>query len=212
MKGNVAALFVSRKGHYYDILGDDLCFDERRDARTYAGPFPIVAHPPCERWGRYWGGGPSAKVRRALGDDGGLFQFAFESVIKFGGVIEHPEGSHAFRRFGIDTPRWREGWIRCSSLPGHVCCVAQGNYGHQARKLTWLYTTSSEPPELDFSIPSGMSRLDIGFHSAEERRSSSVTGRVSGKRLTPTQNIVTPREFAIKMIEIAMSCAKPEPT
>ena len=66
-KPMVAALFVQRGGVYFDVEGVDP-WDEERDARTYAGPYPVVAHPPCKRWGRYWGGGPSAKVPRLLGD------------------------------------------------------------------------------------------------------------------------------------------------
>jgi hypothetical protein len=53
----IAALFVERNGIYFGIPGVDP-WDERRDARTYAGPWPVVAHPPCARWGRYWHGGP----------------------------------------------------------------------------------------------------------------------------------------------------------
>jgi hypothetical protein len=67
-----------------------------RDARLYAGPYPVVAHPPCERWGRYWGGAPAQFPRLKLGDDSGCFAAALAAVRKFGGVLEHPEGSHAF--------------------------------------------------------------------------------------------------------------------
>ena len=49
----VAALFVERDGAYYGLPNVDP-WDAERDARTYAGPFPVVAHPPCERWGKYW--------------------------------------------------------------------------------------------------------------------------------------------------------------
>jgi hypothetical protein len=48
----IAALYVERGGPYFGIEGVDP-WDEARDARTYAGPHPVVAHPPCERWGRY---------------------------------------------------------------------------------------------------------------------------------------------------------------
>lgn len=53
----IAALFVERDGAYYGIGGVDP-WDQERDARLYVGPHPVVAHPPCERWGRYWHGSP----------------------------------------------------------------------------------------------------------------------------------------------------------
>lgn len=68
----IAALYVQAGGAYYGLPDVDP-WDEARDARLYDGPYPAVAHPPCERWGRYWGGGPSVKVKRELGADGGCF-------------------------------------------------------------------------------------------------------------------------------------------
>jgi hypothetical protein len=63
----VDALYVDPKGIYPRLLGPEHCWDEARDARTYAGPGPVVAHPPCQRWGRYWSGGPSVRTPRLLG-------------------------------------------------------------------------------------------------------------------------------------------------
>jgi hypothetical protein len=51
----VAALYVEPQGCYVGVPGVDP-WDEARDARTYAGPHPVVAHPPCQRWGRFWHG------------------------------------------------------------------------------------------------------------------------------------------------------------
>ena len=131
----VAALFVETNGCYFGLVGVDP-WDITRDARTYAGPHPVVAHPPCERWGRYWNGGPGARVPRKLGDDKGCFAAALASVRKWGGVLEHPEGSHAWRAFGLNTPpRWG-GWIVADFEGGWTCCVEQGWYGHRARKAT----------------------------------------------------------------------------
>ena len=53
----IAALYVMRDGCYYGMPDVDP-WDEERDARLYAGPYAVVAHPPCERWGRYWGEPP----------------------------------------------------------------------------------------------------------------------------------------------------------
>lgn len=59
----IAALFVAIDGVYFGLRGVDP-WDKARDARVYSGNDPVVAHPPCERWGRYWGGaGPVPKSK-----------------------------------------------------------------------------------------------------------------------------------------------------
>jgi hypothetical protein len=199
VRKDVSVLFVDHRGPYPELVAD--WWDQKRDARGYAGPNPVVAHPPCERWGRYWNGGPSAKVQRKLGDDAGCFAAALNSVRCYGGVIEHPEGSHAFRRFGLEAPRWRAGWMRSGA--GLTCCVAQGNYGHRARKLTWLYIEGipkSAAPELDWSIPVGMARLDSGNDPSRPVQRSHTN------RLRTAENLATPLPFARLLLDLAASC------
>jgi hypothetical protein len=189
--------------HYAEIPGVDP-WPESRDARGYAGPYPVVAHPPCERWGRYWSGGPSARKRRRLGDDGGCFESALAAVRAFGGVLEHPEASHAWRRFGIARPLRFGGWTR-TLCGGWTCCVEQGNYGHSARKATWLYVFGVEnPPSLKWGpSPPGL-RIDPGFHSAEERRAASSARRL-GKRLSKLELLRTPPQFAALLLRGRLS-------
>jgi hypothetical protein len=81
----IAALYVERGGVYWDLPGVDP-WDEERDARKYAGPWPVVAHPPCARWGNYWFGGPRPEQRRfELGADDGCFAAAIAAVRRWGG-------------------------------------------------------------------------------------------------------------------------------
>ena len=202
----IAALYVQRGGAYWNLPDVDP-WDEARDARLYAGPWPVVAHPPCERWGRYWGGGPSARVRRIKGDDGGCFLSALQSVRKFGGVLEHPEGSAAWPAFNLNTPPKDGGWIAADWLGGiengWTCCVEQGRYGHPARKATWLYAFGmSIPPPLLWGAAPGKSRLDEGFHSSEER-AARARGVLPVKRLTERERIGTPPAFRDLLLSIA---------
>ena len=53
----IAALYVAPNGSYIGLPGVD-AWTEARDARLYAGPHPVVAHPPCQRWGKFWAGQP----------------------------------------------------------------------------------------------------------------------------------------------------------
>lgn len=99
----IAALFVANDGPYSNLPNVDP-WTEDRDARLYPGPHPVVAHPPCERWGRYWFGGPSVKERKRLGDDLGCFGFALMAVRAFGGVLEHPAATHAWKIYELETP------------------------------------------------------------------------------------------------------------
>lgn len=105
----VAALFVEKRG-VYSGLEDVEVWDEARDARIYDGPHRVVAHPPCQRWGRYWHGGPSVRVRKTKGDDNGCFASALASVRRWGGVLEHPEASAAWAAFGLAAPP-QERWV-----------------------------------------------------------------------------------------------------
>ena len=84
----VAALYVETGGAYFGLSDVDP-WDEARDARLYAGPVPVVAHPPCQRWGKFWAGQPlwiaRTGERKKKGDDGGCFAAALDIVRKFGG-------------------------------------------------------------------------------------------------------------------------------
>lgn len=200
----VAALFVLADGPYADLTDVEVWHKER-DARRYSGPHPVVAHPPCERWGRYWSGGPSTGVRRKLGDDDGCFQSALNSVRAYGGVLEHPEASHAWKAFGLTAPPRSGGWIDAGDFIGWTCCVEQGNYGHMARKATWLYSAHCELPSLKWgNAPGDFVRMDGGFHSAEERRRSVGTGGAC-QRLSKRQRAATPVPFRDVLIGIARS-------
>lgn len=199
----IAALFVKSGGVYFGIEGVDP-WDRERDARLYAGPHAVVAHPPCERWGRYWPGGPSARERRILGDDNACFAAAIRAVRKWGGVLEHPEASHAWFTFGLRTPPKSGGWIKADAR-GHTCCVEQGHYGHPARKATWLYAVGvSLLPQLKWGRSSGR-RLDEGFHSKAERAAARAAGRKPVPRLSTAENLATPIAFRDVLIGLARS-------
>lgn len=151
----IAALFVQSDGCYAQWPWIDL-WDKDRDARLYSGPYPVVAHPPCQRWGKLWMGSPSyvarTGIRKKKGDDGGCFAHALESVRKYGGVLEHPFASHAWPYFSINKPSRKGGWISADEYGGYTCCVEQGRYGHWMRKPTYLYAVNCELPELDWGV------------------------------------------------------------
>src|ERR1017187_151937 len=99
----IAALFVETEGYYFG-LPDVEPWDEGSDARLYDGPHPVVAHPPCQRWGRFWHGSTRKPHRYALGADDGCFVSALASVRRWGGVLEHCADSHAWKAFGLNRP------------------------------------------------------------------------------------------------------------
>ena len=207
--GCVSALYVQTDGAYYGIEGVDP-WDERRDARLYSGPNPVVAHPPCQRWGKMYAGSPSviAKTgqKKKLGDDGGCFKAAIASVREWGGVLEHPWGSHAWERFGIAVPPRTGGWIDAGDGFGMTCCVEQGRYGHYAPKPTLLYAVRTITPELrwgkrevkDSDFPAwAIERYGI----KKCRRIGLLSFKGGGKDSTP--RIHTPDEFRDLLLRIA---------
>ena len=200
----IAALYVEAGGVYADLPQVEL-WDEARDARCYAGPWPVVAHPPCQRWGRFWHGSPRKPFQFKLGDDGGCFAAALASVRRWGGVLEHPADSHAWSEHGLLAPPRTGGWIVADWDGGWSCYVEQGFYGHAARKGTWLYAHGVELPSLRWG--EGEQRLDplmVERHGYEYARRKGLVSMVGGKRKTEIRN-ATPPEFRNLLISIAQT-------
>ncbi len=132
----VAALYIDSHGPYPGLCRE--AYDEARDARTYAGPYPVVAHPPCGPWSSLRT--LSKETTKDLGPQ------AVAAVRQWGGVLEHPRGSKLFRHCGMPHP---------GELPdehgGLTFEVSQCDWGHVARKRSWIYvvgyrTTPPAPP------------------------------------------------------------------
>ena len=180
----IAALFVEKHGVYSDLPSVD-AWDIDRDARKYDGPWPVVAHPPCTTYCVMSNCRPYLKDR----SDGGCFQFALDAVRKFGGVLEQPAFSTAFRKHGIPEPKTGHGWQRCLD-GGWVCYIEQGRYGHVAKKGTWLYAFGTS--ELPVSRPPARHTA----RGAWNREGNRIKGHVS---------LGTPVEFRNLLCGIAAS-------
>jgi hypothetical protein len=114
----------------------------------YAGPYPVVAHPPCKSWSLM----SNCRPEIVKGEDGGCFDAALSAVRTFGGVLEHPAYSWAWRRYGLLPPTLNYGWNKSLFDEGFTCEVDQAWYGHPANKRTWLYYVGPEPPDLRWGL------------------------------------------------------------
>lgn len=202
----IAALYIEPDG-VYSALPDVDAWCEMRDARCYAGPYPVVAHPPCQRWGRFWHGSTRKPHLFKLGDDKGCFKAALAAVRQWGGVIEHPCDSHAWKFFKLRPPKRYKGWQPAGD-GGWTCYVEQGHYGHMSRKPTWLYVNGVPReclPELDWS--KGEQRLHptaLARYGYAKARRIGMTAMVGGKDKTKIRN-ATPVAFRDVLISIAKS-------
>lgn len=175
----IAALYVDTKHGPYPQLGCD-CWGLERDATSYSGPYPVVAHPPCGHWGRY-----SHKAK----DDGRTGPAAVESVRKFGGVLEHPKDSKLWKACNLPKP---------GELPdefgGFSVIVEQGDWGHVAQKPTWLYIV-------------GCGLHDIP-PAPQRRPAPEDYGKTRGilEKMSKIQRRLTPIRFAEWLVNIAEIC------
>lgn len=104
----------------YDLLDCDT-WPLYRDARYWDGPGPAIAHPPCGPWGRL--------RHRCTGAHRDCGPRAIEQITRHGGIVEHPAGSTLFAHCGV-SPSIR---------------LNQCDWGHPARKSTWLYVVGLPP-------------------------------------------------------------------
>lgn len=194
----IAALFVETNGAYFGLPDVDP-WDVKRDARKYAGPCPVVAHPPCSRWCRL-AGLVEARWGHKRGEDGGCFVAALQAVRTWGGVLEHPAYSDAWPAFGLPAPIPGLGWQR-DIYGGWSCHVEQGRYGHPAKKATWVYAHGiTQLPSLDWRTLADHESTALvswcGNHTSKFDRRPRVGKRIAAK---------TPPAFREVLLGIARS-------
>ena len=196
----IAALFVELRGIYAGLPGVDL-WDIARDARTYAGPYPVVAHPPCARFCRLAGLVAYRYPHRPKHQDDGCFASALRSVRTYGGVLEHPAYSDAFGLYGLRAPRPKAGWTpNHDGHDGWVCHVEQARYGHAARKATWLYACRTDRTALNWD-----GTLDYPGRTKAYVSSCDMPHYRPVRRLSKKQRNATPRAFRDALVALARS-------
>jgi hypothetical protein len=193
----VAALFVQSSGTYSEM--DDVDpWDVERDATKYAGPYPVVAHPPCSRWCRL-AGLVEARWGHKRGEDGGLFAFALDAVRRWGGVLEHPAYTDAFAAYDIPAPTGLGAWQR-TMCGGWVVQVEQSHFGHRARKATWLYAYGV--PSLP-SLPSLPGEMVVSW--CRNHRNVELDKRPTMSRRESSKS---PVAFARMLVDLAATATK----
>lgn len=208
----IAALYVETDGGYFGVPSVD-AWDEPRDARRYSGPHPVVAHPPCQRWGRFFHGSTRKPHQFKLGDDNGCFNAALAALRAHGGVLEHPMDSRAWDFFGLAKPPRSGGWVEAA--PGlWTCCVYQGHYGHLAGKGTWLLACGMQREDLPELIwgpcEQRIHPRALELHGYEKARRIGMMAMIGGKDKTRIRN-ATPEPFRNLLIAIARSVRPVQP-
>lgn len=171
-----------RADSVYKRLGCDV-YDFDRDALTWRGGVPVIAHPPCRSWGKLaYFSNPRPGEREAA-------VWAVDQVRRFGGVLEHPERSTLWEACSMPLPGQGFDYFGGWTLP-----VAQYWFGHEAMKLTWLYIVGVKPSDIpDFPLVLGDSPKVVapGRGSRGRRPSISKSAREH-----------TPLDFAIWLLDL----------
>lgn len=190
----VAVLFARADSNYKALPGVDV-WDAERDARRWPGGCPVVAHPPCRAWGRL------RHFAKPRPDERALALFAVDQVRRFGGVLEHPEGSTLWPAAGLPSPGHSDefgGW----TLP-----IAQHWFGHRAEKLTLLYIVGCAPARVpDFPVVLGAASHVIA--QGRTRGGVRLVKGVPGWRpeVTKAEREHTPPALAEWLVELAGRC------
>lgn len=180
----VAALFVMADSIYKTLPGVE-CFDAERDARTFKGGCPVVAHPPCRTWGRLR---PFAK---APPEEHALAPWAVTVVRQCGGVLEHPASSTLWGACTLPLPGETP-----DRFGGYTISVDQFHWGHRARKRTWLYIVGARrlPP--------------LPYREGEPQRVISTRKKIALPEVTKREREATPVAFARWLVELARRTRK----
>jgi hypothetical protein len=179
--------------------GEDLdLWGVSRDARKYDGPHTVVAHPPCRNW--------SKLSYLAKDDDSDCALRAIDQVRKFGGVLEHPASSRLWLQINLPSGHRDD-------FGGRRITLNQVEWGHVARKPTWLYLVGvcspgpMPPPREPTHWCSGFRTAGKSYSPAYyKQRGSAVPLGI--KVCSAQQRRRTPPLFAEYLVRLARAAAE----
>jgi hypothetical protein len=122
----VAVLCAQLNSVYHDIEGLEV-YDINRDARTFSGGMPVIAHPPCRSWSAH-----CAHQAKPAPGERELGLWCVDQVKRWGGVLEQPANSRLWDAARLPKP----GWTHTRDL--WAMEVWQAWWGYPMRKATWL--------------------------------------------------------------------------
>lgn len=131
----MATILYTKKNSEYNYLLQD-CYNITRDARTWKGGNPIIAHPPCRGWGDHsW-------KSKATPEEKALAIHALIMVRLWGGILEHPRNSKLWKLMRLPMPG------ETDQYGGWTLNIDQKWFGHRAKKNTFLYIVGIKPKEI----------------------------------------------------------------
>lgn len=159
MSRTVSVLFAARNSVYKSLPCVDV-YDRDRDALTFPGDTPIVAHPPCRAWSAYFR--HQAKPEPGESD---LGIWAAEQLRQCGGVLEQPAHSRLWSAAQLPLPG--DGGDGLFSI-----AVWQKWWGYPTKKATWLCFCGVDRDviHIPYSLhASGMDRRTMKLMSHSQR-------------------------------------------
>jgi hypothetical protein len=186
----VAVLFA-RADSIYKTMPECDVYDIGRDARTWQGGMPIVAHPPCRAWG---GLAHFAKPRP------GERKLAIWSIVqlrRWGGVLEHPAASRLWPVMQLPAPG------QSDKFGGWTMVIDQDWFGHRAQKRTRLYIVGCSPRD----IPAYPLRIEEPSHTVSPSHNIRVGHPLYRPQLRKPEREATPPELAKWLVELASRCS-----
>jgi len=189
----IAVLFA-RHDSVYKTLPECDVYDLERDARTWPGGCPVVAHPPCRAWGRLKQFAKPEKGERLLAT------FAVRQVRRNGGVLEHPATSLLWPKAGLPKPGQHD------KYGGWTLGITQHWWGHRATKATLLYIVGCEPRDMP-PLPA----LVLGEGTHAVKRDSRGYRPRRRPHVTKAEREHTPVDLARWLVDLASRC-KPIPS
>ncbi len=184
MGSTVAVLFARADSNYKALPGCDV-WDAERNALNWPGGMSVVAHPPCRAWGRL------RQFAKPRGDEKALALWAVDQVRRFGGVLEHPEGSTLWEAAGLPPLGKRD------AFGGWTLGIHQHEFGHRAEKATLLYIVGCDP----VNLPEMPLRLDDPTHCIRPTKSYPRKPSV-----TKAEREHTPPALCAWLVEVARRC------